>query len=270
MRDSRHGQISSDARSWLRTGTPVGPAAGLARLGLILILMLQAKAADFTVTNTLDSGPGSLREAISNANANGGPDSISCLTVSWTIALASPLPELTEDTTIFGPGADRLTFSGSSSNRVLQIAANASVAISGITIANGYVTNAGGAGIFNIDNLTLENCAVVTNLSVSVPGVGTFKPGNLIMISSVIASNSAAGAPRVGASFFGVSGVGCAIYQDAGLTTISNCTIAGNLALGSCCFEFIQVGGEGLGGAICVLGGTIAIASSTISANLAI
>src|SRR2546425_9141668 len=101
MRDSRHRQISSDARSWLRTGTLVGPVACLARFGLILILMIQAKAANFTVTNTMDPGPGSLREAILNANANGGVNSISCLDVSGMIALASALPELTDDTTIF-------------------------------------------------------------------------------------------------------------------------------------------------------------------------
>src|SRR5437879_1049321 len=185
MKDSRHRQISGEARSWLRTGAVVGPVACLGRLGLILILMLQAKAANFTVTNTMDSGAGSLRQAILNANANGGADSISCLDVSGMIALASALPELTDDTTIFGPGADLLTISGSNSNRVFQIAANASVAISGMTIANGYVTNAGGAGIFNAGNLTLKNCVVVSNLSVSVPGGGIFNRGNLIIISSV-------------------------------------------------------------------------------------
>src|SRR5439155_16850403 len=38
--------------------------------------LADAKALTFTVTNVNDAGPGSLREAIFNANANSGADSI--------------------------------------------------------------------------------------------------------------------------------------------------------------------------------------------------
>ena len=54
-------------------------------------------AATFTVTNTNDSGPGSLRQAILDANANSGPDTIAFnITGSGvhTISPASALPAI--------------------------------------------------------------------------------------------------------------------------------------------------------------------------------
>ena len=68
-----------------------------------------AMVATFTVTNTNDSGPGSLRQAITDANAAGdGPHTIN-FSVAGTIALASNLPAITvADVTIDGlsaPGA---------------------------------------------------------------------------------------------------------------------------------------------------------------------
>ena len=66
------------------------------------------QALDIIVTNTNDSGPGSLRQAILAANSNGIPDTIkfnifpTCVG-ACLITLASPLPILTEDgTTIDG------------------------------------------------------------------------------------------------------------------------------------------------------------------------
>lgn len=71
---------------------------------LVLILMLTSvSAADYTVTNTSDSGPGSLREAIINANSSAGADNISfnipvndqgfsSVTGVWTFRLLSDLP----------------------------------------------------------------------------------------------------------------------------------------------------------------------------------
>ena len=61
-------------------------------------------ASTFTVTNTLDAGPGSLRQAILDANANAGPDVInfSIGSLQQTIVLASLLPVITDPVTIDG------------------------------------------------------------------------------------------------------------------------------------------------------------------------
>ena len=59
-------------------------------------------ASTFTVTNAQDSGPGSLRQAILDANANAGPDVINFSIGSFqqTIVLASLLPVITDPVTI--------------------------------------------------------------------------------------------------------------------------------------------------------------------------
>jgi hypothetical protein len=86
----------------------------LAALSLTVALVLAlmptghtARAATYTVTNTNDSGAGSLRQAIIDANANPGTDTIDfnipCGGGVCTITPTSPLPTLTDDdTTIDG------------------------------------------------------------------------------------------------------------------------------------------------------------------------
>jgi hypothetical protein len=75
-------------------------------LPLISLMLLPALclASSFSVTNALDSGPGSLREAILDANANPGPDLITFAIGSGvkTIVPASPLPTVTDPVTIDG------------------------------------------------------------------------------------------------------------------------------------------------------------------------
>ena len=94
-------------------------------VGLALLHGL-AHAATFTVTNTLDSGPGSLREAITAANAQTGADSIAFAIPgerAHTIALLSVLPTITDALAIDGysqPGALPNTLT-EGSNAVLKI-----------------------------------------------------------------------------------------------------------------------------------------------------
>src|SRR5438874_6396631 len=64
-----------------------------------------ASAATFTVTNTADTGVGSLRQAIIDANNNAGADTIAFLIPGvgvQTITPASPLPTITDAVTIDG------------------------------------------------------------------------------------------------------------------------------------------------------------------------
>ena len=78
----------------------------------------------FTVSNTDDSGAGSLRQAILDANASAGADVINfdpaAFATPSTIRLLSSLPDVTGDLTINGPTAARLTISGDANDRRRQ------------------------------------------------------------------------------------------------------------------------------------------------------
>src|SRR5688500_10895688 len=101
----------------------------LTRLALLLGLLVgqppAARAASFTVTSTADSGPGSLREAIENANAMPGADSIT-FALSGTITLVSALPPITDPAGLsIDGGAQSITVSGNNAVRPFQTAAGA-------------------------------------------------------------------------------------------------------------------------------------------------
>ena len=70
-----------------------------------------------TVLNADDSGLGSLRAAIEQANAMSGPDTIEFApAVVGAITLLSALPELSTDLTIDGPGASALAVARSAAS----------------------------------------------------------------------------------------------------------------------------------------------------------
>src|SRR5437870_998206 len=69
--------------------------------------------AAFHVTTLTEGVAGSLRDAITQANTHGGADTITFQPgLTGTIALTSGELDITDDLTITGPGADKLTVSG--------------------------------------------------------------------------------------------------------------------------------------------------------------
>src|SRR5207302_1130743 len=62
----------------------------------------------YTVTNTIDSGSGSLRQALVNAHTHAGRDTIT-FAVCGTINLVSPLPPITDPVVIDGTTAPGYT-----------------------------------------------------------------------------------------------------------------------------------------------------------------
>lgn len=96
-----------------------------------------AAASTFTVTNNSDSGAGSLRQAILDANANAGADVINFSIGSGlqTISLASPLPEITDPVTI--DGTSQPGFAG---NPVIEVRVDGIILGDGLTITGGNST----------------------------------------------------------------------------------------------------------------------------------
>jgi hypothetical protein len=91
----------------------------------------------FTVVNNLDSGPGSLRQAVLDANSAGGSNSISFANSVRKITLTSGELTISNDLEIDGPGAKRLTISGNNSSRVFDVQSGTTVLIEGLTITAG-------------------------------------------------------------------------------------------------------------------------------------
>jgi N-acetylneuraminic acid mutarotase len=152
-----------------------------------------------TVINTNDSGPGSLRQALADANYG---DTIQ-FAVSGTIALTSGELLVEHDITISGPGTENLAVNGNANSRVFHIGSGHTVTISGLTITNGQALD--GGGIFNDHaRLTLINCAIDRNNG-GIRGSGIYNDGDRSGFASLEIDNS---------SVRGNSGT-VAIYNDA-------------------------------------------------------
>lgn len=201
----------------------------------------EARAATFTVTNLLDSGSGSLRQAILDANGASGEDTIT-FSVSGTITLASALPPVTDSTTIQGPGTNLLTVSGNNSVKVFTFDTGTTSTISGLTIANGLATSyANGAGIANAGVLTILGCMIMSNTNRWGWGGGIFNSGDLMITTSLFSMNNASGengADQHGASSLdgvnaggGAAGMGGAIFSSSGTVTISASRFHGNTVI---------------------------------------
>ncbi len=207
------------------------------------------------VTNTNDSGPGSLRQAILAANACPGQNTIEFAPSAYgTITLTTGELAITDDLTINGPGATNLTVSGNQSSRVFLINSGV-VSVSGMTIANGMIVPESsspfaGAGIANLATLAISDSVICSNTNpyLNVGGGGIYSGGanynaggTLTVRSCTISSNHA------------LNGAG--IWSVASTLSIFDSTLTDNHAND--------------GGGIRSDGGSLVIAITTISGNSA-
>jgi hypothetical protein len=206
----------------------------------------RALPSTFTVSNTDDSGPGSLRAAIAAANVSPGADTIVFADgLRGTIKLTSGELAITDSVAIQGPGADALTVSGGGTSRVFNISGTGTaVIIDKVTIADGGATgdtvpNGGsgpvtlGGGILNtgsqlsLTEVVMRNNQVVgTGAELSVGGaIANVNGARLTVTDSIFIGNAAKGAS------FASSG---AIVNDAGSScVIDQSKFTGNQVLGS-------------------------------------
>jgi hypothetical protein len=198
-------------------------------LGMTLLTGATAEAATFTVSNLSDSGAGSLRQAITDANANPGADQVTFgSSLSGQITLAGQLPNITDPLDVVGPGADRLTVSGNFNSRIFYIyptVHGTPVTISGLTLTAGNPTigdpvqGRGGAIFSKYAKLTVEKAVISNNASGNFGGGIENADGSLTVRDSTITGNFAR---RAG----GISNR----HDQAGADTVENSTITGNQA----------------------------------------
>jgi len=185
-------------------------------------------AAIFEVTNTNDSGEGSLRAAIADANANAGADTITFAdSVAGTITLDPGSGQLviTDDVTIRGPGTDDLTVSGGGATRVFavlpaelaanplttptlsQVATSPAVTIERLAIADGWTDNAPGFDPSNPENPGFAFGGGLYNLGGSVHL-------DRVAMSSNVATNVATAGGAVANEFGGTLTVSRSSFED--------------------------------------------------------
>jgi hypothetical protein len=238
------------------TSIPNAPGGNGADIGSVEVV-----PTTLVVLNNNDSGPGSLRTAITNNNGLGGGNIITFSnTVTGTITLSSAQLTVVAPAIIRGPGADLLTISANHVGRVFDI--REPTQISGLAIRDGLITgtpgNQGqnafdgvGGGIYNQSTLILSNCIVRSNTVIG--GIG--------------------GERHLGTVGKGGKGLGGGLYNAGGNISLINCTFDGNVALGGEGGTGMTGdggdGGNGQGAAICTFGGTNVFNTCTLKNGLA-
>src|SRR5215469_3321163 len=145
----------------------IGMSIGLLCAGALLCSKpIAARSDTITVTNTNDSGPGSLRQAL--IDVQDGDTIAFDLKLPATILLISAELVINKNIGVAGPGANLLTIAraqNAPSFRIFHVSPSHTVTIQGVTISNGSGLGFNvGAGIWNDhSNLTVNNCVVTGN-----------------------------------------------------------------------------------------------------------
>ncbi|NJL34848.1 MAG: right-handed parallel beta-helix repeat-containing protein [Chloroflexaceae bacterium] len=153
------------------------------------------------------------------------------ITALGEVLLTAPLPELTEDVTLLGPGANALTLNGNGRYRHFTIPPGVQVTIGELALRNGFDGYA--AAIANSGTLMLQNCTIAGNLGTAIVNVGgavqvsacTIRgnlgrgifswASNLELVDSTVSDHT-------------IIGDGGGIYHNTGVLTIHNSTVAHN------------------------------------------
>lgn len=169
-----------------------------------IALGASADAATFPVTNTNDAGPGSLRDAIAQANASPGGDIVTI--PAGTYALTSGYIDISDDVQISGAGAATTTLSGSNLSRIFRLMDQVpayTVGISGLTFTEGSAVapqqNVSGGAILGgtVGSLVVDQTVFSGNKAESGGAITTQAP--LVVTASTFSGNTAVNSGDIGA-----------------------------------------------------------------------
>jgi uncharacterized repeat protein (TIGR01451 family) len=172
-----------------------------------------ATAATFTVTNAADSGAGSLRQAMLDAGAAAGADTIvfdpAFFATPRTITLLSNLPVIVSPLTITGPGVNNLTISALGCAVCNVLVVNGSLTVSGLTLSG-----ASNGGLVSLGTTTADGVVITGN----TVGGGVQVLGGVTTIRNTTISNNSS------------TGNGGGIRLQTGSLSVSFSTLSGNTA----------------------------------------
>ena len=163
----------------------------------------QAASQTFTVTSTANSGGGSLRDAITSAQATSDEDTIVFDNTVFapgslhTITLSSVLPTITKPLNIVGPGQSTLAISGDDTTRILVIdqgnntPPGIEVRISDLTLTRGKPAS-GNGGAMSIKRAKVTLTRVTVSRSQAPEGGGAYvDSASLTAIDSLFEDDTA-------------------------------------------------------------------------------
>ncbi len=204
----------------------------------------QHTLAIFNVTSNADSGAGSLRQAISDANAGGGPNIINLPADNYTLSTGSL--DITSNVTIVGTDAATTVIDGDGLSRIFDISSG-NVSISGVTIQGGNESTGGAISTQSGSTLNLTDVAISGNTA-SSSGGAIYNRGTLNLERVTISGNTAAG--NGGGIHFANGSIGSLI----------NVTLSGNNASSGAALRNFNA-------SVTIVNSTIAFNSSGISAG---
>jgi len=237
---------------------------------------------DFVVTNNNDSGAGSLRDAVAQANvAAGAPMITFAPAVTGTILLTSGQINVNQAMTIAGPGAATLTIDANASSRIFSIfqtdpacpaldGPDYTVSISGLRLTNAQRHSSNGAGaIFTEHSLSLDSVQIDNSIAGSGGGL-YFQlqyPGQTLAITNSQFLNNKA--QPIGPSATTDSGGALAIFEKCAVhTSPVTVNITGSVFSGN---QSLPTTLNGFGGAIAADSvADITITDSRITGNAVI
>jgi hypothetical protein len=234
--------------------------------------------ATFTVTTTTDGGAGSLRQAIIDANANAGTDTITFVgsgTYLLTIAgagedaAATGDLDITDDLILIGNGAGSTVIDGGGIDRVLHLIGTSTATISGITIQGGDQNNGGGIFVDNSSILNLFDATLTGNNHSGVGSGGAIHVHGTANLDRVLLSgNTADNGGAIG--FHGANGGSLTNVTISGNTTTGNGGGIWNDSVISVTNSTITANSANAAGGIYNFGGTVNISNTIVSGNTAI
>ncbi len=240
-------------------GTFVPPA----QLGTFRVVM----PATFVVTNAKDAGPGSLRDALLQANANSGAaDTVvfdpAFFATPRTITLTTGTLPISDPVTVIGPGATTLALNGNAASRIFTVdgPGRFDVVLSGLALTNGFSAGGNGGAIFSRDEyLTVRDCVFTGNVAAGNGGAicvgwNSYRDtgASLTLERCTLTGNRVTGSS-------GGSGGAVNVEAEKSITVIRDCTIADNSVATS----------SGVGGGVSVDGGVFLLEDSTVSGDRA-
>lgn len=212
--------------------------ARLARLAVVVMLLaLGAVSTTIAVYGSTTITKRYVSPTGADTNNNCLTSSNPCKTIGHALLVAAAGDEIraaagsylenlniTKNVIIEGATLGNTYIDGGGTGRVVSISPGVTATLSELTIQNGKVTTAQGAGISNAGTLTLKRVIITANTSTSSPasndnGGGIWNTGTLTVESSYVSLNNA-------------DNNGGGIYNQSGTLTVQNSVISGNTAGG--------------------------------------